>query len=210
MLTAHCPNTGAMTRCDVAGPEVWCTVSDRVSRKYPCTLEVVCAGEHRIVVNTGIANIVVAEALHEGFVAELNGYSNVNCEVRSPLGGSRFDLSLSGGESPACFVEVKSMTLLGDDGAGFFPDARSERARKHLEELAALKKAGHRAALIFCVQLTGIRRVGVAEWIDPEYASAVRDAVRIGVEVYALASNVNELGVSISRRLPFEIRGLIA
>lgn len=95
------------------------------------------------------------------------------------------------------------MTLLGDDGAGFFPDARSERARKHVEELAALKKAGHRVALIFCVQLTGIRRVGVAEWIDPEYASAVRDAVRIGVEVYALASNVNELGASISRRLPF-------
>lgn len=204
MLTVHCPNTGAMTGCDVPGSEVWCTISDRVSRKYPCTLEVVSVGEHRVVVNTGIANIVVAEALREGFVTELNGYSNLNSEVRSPLGASRFDFCLSGEEMPGCFVEVKSMTLLGEDGAGYFPDARSERARKHVEELGALREAGHRAALIFCVQHTGIRRAGIAEWIDPGYASAVREAVRIGVEVFALASDVNEQGVSITRRLPFE------
>jgi sugar fermentation stimulation protein A len=208
VLTVHCPNTGAMTGCDVAGSEVWCSVSPRVSRKYACTLEVVCVGGHRVVVNTAIANIVVVEALQQGAVPEFGDYSVLKTEVLSPRGSSRFDLCLSGGEASACYVEVKSMTLLGEDGVGYFPDARSERARKHVEELGALTREGYRAALIFCVQHTGIRRASIAEWIDPDYAKAIRQAMRSGMEVFALASNVSEEGVWACGRLPFLIQGL--
>ena len=69
--------------------------------------------------------------------------------------GSRIDLLLGrGGEEKTprkCFVEVKSVTLHLGAGLGVFPDAVSDRGRKHLRELITMVEQGHRAVLFFCV-----------------------------------------------------------
>ena len=71
-------------------------------------------------------------------------------------------------------VEVKSMTLAGADGVGRFPDAASERARKHVAALAALASAGVPALLVFCAQHSGVRSATVERDVDPRYARALR------------------------------------
>ncbi len=62
------------------------------------------------------------------------------------------------GRAGRVFVEVKSVTLCRGEGQGAFPDAVSERGRKHLLELQAVLARDTRALLFFCAFHTGIRR----------------------------------------------------
>ena len=201
-LTVHCPNTGAMTGCADPGSRAWISESDNPKRKYPHTLEFVETGSGLVSVNTGRANQLVGEALREGWVTPLADLcSEVKAEVAIPSGEGRFDFAVTDGTSKA-FIEVKSVTLYRTDGLGAFPDAVSERARKHVTELARCVAAGDRGVLLFCAQHCGIERVAIAEDIDPDYADAVAEAARQGVEVLAVGCRTDLSTMRVDRPLP--------
>jgi len=103
------------------------------------------------------------------------------------------------------FVEVKSVTLYREGGAGAFPDAVSERGRKHLEELQAVLDDTTRALLLFCVFHSGIRSVSAAGDIDPRYRQALGAALAAGVEVQAWAADISPAGIELARPLPFNL-----
>ncbi len=189
-LTIHCPNTGSMKNCVLPGSPCWYSTSDNAKRKYPHTWEVATApGGHLAGVNTGRANTLVAQALEQRVIRELASYTRVRREVSFGQEKSRVDFLLQG-EGPDCYVEVKSVTLMEDDGRGCFPDAVSERGRRHLRELQVMVAAGHRAVLLFCVQHTGVRWVEPADHIDPAYGDALREAAGAGVEVIAYQAEI--------------------
>jgi sugar fermentation stimulation protein A len=196
-LTLHCANTGAMTGCSTPGLTVWYGTSDNPKRKYPHSLEVVCTELGRIGVNTAVANRLVAQALNDGALATLSGYTTVRPEVRVPGGDARLDFCLEG-PSGRCWVEVKSVTLADPGGRGAFPDAVSARALRHVGSLVARRRAGDRAVLLFCAQHTGIRWVTTADDVHPEYGVAVREAVREGVEVLAVGCRIDQDGISLA------------
>ena len=56
LITAHCPNTGAMTGCAEPGWNVWYSLSDNPKRKYAATWELVDTEQGICSVNTGRAN----------------------------------------------------------------------------------------------------------------------------------------------------------
>ncbi|MEZ5561212.1 MAG: DNA/RNA nuclease SfsA [Pseudomonadales bacterium] len=203
-ITAHCPNTGAMTGCTEPGLEVWLSVSASTSRKYPHTLEVVCTSAGRVGVNTARANALVAEALAAGGIPELGGYDEVRREAAIPHDRGRFDFLLRGSGAD-CWLEVKSLTLWLGDGRGAFPDARSDRALRHVEALARRSRAGDRAVLLFCVQHTGVRFATPADEVHPEYGSALRAAAGDGVEVLAYGCRIEPDAVSLCQRLPVRL-----
>lgn len=62
----------------------------------------------------------------------------------------RFDFLLKG-DGERCLLEVKSCTLVRNRKA-LFPDAKTERGRRHLEALTRAKGEGYRAAVIFAIQ----------------------------------------------------------
>ena len=68
-------------------------------------------------------------------------------------GSSRFDLYAEAGERKI-FIEVKGVTL-EENGVCRFPDAPSERAVKHLEELIRAGKEGYESYVIFVIQIEG-------------------------------------------------------
>ena len=89
-------------------------------------------------------------------------------------------------------VEVKSVTLCTAQGYGLFPDAVSERGRKHLVELqAAAKEHDTRAVMLFCALHNGIESVSCAGQIDPRYRIALQDAQAAGVEVLAWRAQIS-------------------
>ena len=184
-LTLHCPNTGAMTGCADPGSDAWYSTSTNERRKYAHTLEMVGDGDgHLIGINSVRANALVVEALAAGMLPGFPAHARVRREVAIPGQPGRLDLLVGD-----IFVEVKSVTLkLADSGA--FPDAVSVRATRHLDALARLQRRGRRAALVFCVQHTGIDRVRSADEIDPDYGHALRRAVADGVYVVALRCRV--------------------
>ncbi|WP_375056238.1 DNA/RNA nuclease SfsA [Zobellella sp. DQSA1] len=204
LLTLHCPNTGRMTGC--AGPDwpVYFSTSDNPGRKYAHTWELTENPEGQLIcVNTARANQLVAEALAQGRIPELSGYSRIRAEVRYGDEGSRIDFLLGGGAAADCYVEVKSVTLLERDGQGYFPDTVSERAQKHVRELIACARAGQRAVMLFCVLHTGIERVSPARHLDPAYGRLIDEALAAGVECLAWRARIGTEGMQLIRALPF-------
>jgi len=188
VITVHCPNTGRMTTCAEKGWRVALSDSRNPKRKYRYTWELVHNGTCWICVNTGRANEVAFEAVSEQVIPELSGYAEVLREQK--FGNSRFDLLLRN-DNELCYVEVKNVTLLADDGYYAFPDAVTERGRKHLDELMNVVKAGHRAAMLYVISRSDGISFRAAHEIDPAYAAALTEAISAGVEVYAWRAHVS-------------------
>jgi len=188
VITVHCPNTGRMTTCAEPGWRVALSDSQNPKRKYRYTWELVHNGTCWICVNTGRANQMAFEAVSDGTIPELSGYSEVLRE--QTFGNSRFDLLLRNGED-LCYVEVKNVTLLAADGCYAFPDAVTERGRKHLNELVDVVKAGHRAAMLFVIPRSDGTSFRTAPEIDPKYADALSNAINNGVEIHAWRADVS-------------------
>jgi len=202
-LCIHCPNTGSMLNCMGEGARVWFQRSSDPRRKLPGTWELVETPQGRLAcVNTARANPLVEEALLNGQIAELAGFSTLKREVAYGVESSRVDFRLDYAGT-AAFVEVKSVTLgFAETPVAAFPDAVTARGARHLRELAALARAGVRAVQLYCVNLSGIEAVRPAEEIDPAYAAALREAQAAGVEVLAYRVDLSVEELRITGRLP--------
>lgn len=207
-ITIHCPNTGAMTGCNVPGSRVWFSASDNPKRKYPNTWELLETPEGDwVCINTALANKLVEEAIVNGVIEVLSGYGSLAREVRYGEEKSRIDILLSDHpEDPRdCYIEVKSVTLLVDNQVGMFPDAVSTRGQKHLRELISMVESGHRAVLLFCVNHSGINSVCPADHIDAEYGYLLRQAAEKGVEIFAYGANISSTEIQLVRALPVNL-----
>ena len=204
-ITIHCPNTGSMKNCAEPGSRVWFSDSGNAKRKYRHTWELVqVQGDAIAGINTGRANALVLEALQAGAINALAGYEAIRSEVKYGSENSRIDLLLEAEGRPSCFVEVKSVTL-GEGHTGFFPDAVTERGRKHLRELITMVEQGQRAVLFFCVQHTGVKVVKPADHIDPAYGKQLREAAESGVEVLAWRWQLSPQGAIVECALPVDL-----
>ncbi|TVP14353.1 DNA/RNA nuclease SfsA [Shewanella sp. KCT] len=204
-ITIHCPNTGSMRNCLFPGERVWFSTSDNPKRKYAHTWEQAASDEgHIIGINTGRANALAAEAIEAGVISELTGYDRLRREVKYGSENSRIDLLLESEDKPACYIEVKSCTLL-EQGQGYFPDAVTTRGQKHLRELMEMVKQGHRAVLLFVVQHTGITTVAAARHIDPEYAELLTQAHQAGVEILAYSSELSPSAAKLIKSCPVKL-----
>ncbi|OOF62661.1 DNA/RNA nuclease SfsA [Rodentibacter sp. Ppn85] len=187
IMTIHCANTGAMTGCGEKGDTVWYSHSDSQTRKYPNSWELTqLANGQLCCINTHRSNQLVFEALKNKQIKELAMYDEIYPEVKYGEENSRIDFLLKSEGLPDCYVEVKSITLVKGN-LGMFPDAVTTRGQKHVRELLAMKKQGHRAVVLFAGLHNGFDRFKIAEYIDPDYDRLLKDAIEQGVEAYAYA-----------------------
>ena len=202
-LTVHCPNTGSMLGCADPGMRVWLSRATNPARKYAWTWELVEALPGVLVgIHTGRTNALVREGIRTGLVKELHGYGALKGEVMAGR-GFRVDFFLQGhAQKPDCYLEVKNVTAAVQQGIALFPDAVSERASRHLRELMEKVRAGHRAALCFCVQRDDVTEVRPADAIDPVYGRTLREAAAQGVEIIAYAASMSPAEAALYRSVP--------
>ncbi|MCZ4673954.1 DNA/RNA nuclease SfsA [Citrobacter sedlakii] len=202
VLTLHCPNTGAMTGCAEPGDTVWYSTSENTKRKYPHTWELTETQNGALIcVNTLWANRLTKEALEQGRVSELSGYSTLKSEVKYGAERSRIDFMLQADFRPDCYIEVKSVTLAEKD-FGFFPDAITERGQKHLRELMSVAAEGKRAVIFFAVLHSAITRFSPARHIDAKYAQLLIEAQRKGVEILVYKAELSAESMTLKEPLP--------
>ncbi|MDZ4790288.1 MAG: DNA/RNA nuclease SfsA [Hyphomicrobiales bacterium] len=203
IITAHCPNPGAMMGLNAPGLRVWLSVSAAKSRKLAHTLEVVEAmldGRPALTgVNTMRPNALVEEAIRGGVIAELQGYEALRREVRYGGEASRIDMLLTGAGRPDCYVEVKNVHLVRTPGLAEFPDCVTARGAKHLRELSAMVAVGHRAVMVYCVQRADGDLFALAADIDPAYHKAFRLALSQGIEAVCYVCDVHFGGIRVAR-----------
>ena len=130
VVTAACPNTGAMLGCCDPGSRVWLSESDSRTRKYRHTWQIVEVGQVLVGINTGLPNALVEEAIAGGAIAELAGYGCMRREVGYGEERSRVDLVLESPRRKACYVEVKNVGALGPELTKRLSAAITERVAR--------------------------------------------------------------------------------
>ena len=201
VVTAHCTNSGSMKTCLEDGAPVYLTPVNDPKRKTKFTWEMIFINGNWVGVNTSIPNLLAFEAIRDGKIEQLKGYTTVKREVT--FGDSRFDIYAEN-ESEKCFVEVKNVTMKAGEFARF-PDAVTTRGRKHLETLIQVKEKGMRAAMLYVIQRMDVEKFGPATDIDPDYAKSLRKAFKSGVEIIPVQARVTPENIEIIRELPFEL-----
>ncbi|MBN1177787.1 MAG: DNA/RNA nuclease SfsA [Anaerolineae bacterium] len=199
---AHLPNSGRLGELLVPGRRVLLREREGARRKTGYDMGLVEMDGRWISVDARLPNDLVEEALRADALEPLRGYASLRREVT--YGRSRFDLRLEGPDRPPCLVEVKSITLVLD-GLGCFPDAVTERGRRHLLELAAAVGEGLRAAVVFCIQRDDARGMRPHDEADPAFGRALRQAAAGGVEVYAYTCRVEPERIELVHRVPVHL-----
>jgi len=204
VITAHTGNTGSMKGCSDPGSRVWLYDSENPKRKYRYSWDLVeDLSGNLIGIHTTRANKLVHEAIDNGVIEELRDYADIKPEVKYLESNTRFDFLLSKqDQSDSCFVEVKNVTAKIDDDVAIFPDAKTERGRKHLRTLIDAVEHGYRAIIFFCIQRSDVKVFKPADEIDPEYGDILRKACDSGVEAIAYKAYLSPDEICLNVAIP--------
>lgn len=202
LVTAHCANPGSMLGLKEEGTKIWVEPNDDPKKKLKFGWRLVDhENGHFTGVDTSLPNRALRAAIQAREVPELAQYETVLPE--QPYGTkSRIDFLLKQTGLPDAYVEVKSVTLSRKAGLAEFPDSVTARGTKHLQELTAMVRDGHRAVLFYLVQRTDCSEMTIAADIDPTYAAAFKNALAAGVETIAYDTHIIPDGITIGRRIP--------
>ncbi len=195
--TIHVKNTGRCAELLRPGAAIYVQESDNPERKTKWDLIAVeketGSGKRLINMDSQIPNRVVQEWIEAG-----NLFPDVSLvRPETTYGNSRFDLYVEAGER-RIFIEIKGVTL-EEDGVCRFPDAPSDRAVKHLEELIRAKKEGYEAYVFFVIQMKGVSYFTPNTDTHPAFAEALRRAKEAGVEILAYDCSVAPDSIVVSK-----------
>ena len=194
--TVHVKNTGRCAELLQTGARVYLQESDNPDRKTKWDLIAVEKGSRMVNMDSQIPNKVVKEWLEAGHLFE----NITRIQPEFTYGNSRFDLYVEA-DGKRIFIEVKGVTL-EQDGVVRFPDAPSDRAVKHVEELKAAVKEGYEAYVFFVIQMKDVRYFTPNMDTHPAFGEALRDAARAGVHVLAYDCEVSSDRIAIADKVP--------
>ena len=198
-VMVHVANSGRMRELLAPDNRMWVAPAPSTAhRKTAYDLALVEVDGVLVSADARLPNVVLREAIEAGKVSELAGYDTVAREV--PLYESRVDLLLTGPPG-RCYVEAKSVTLV-EDGVGLFPDAPTERGRKHVMSLHRAVRRGDRAAVVFVIQRSDAHSLTPNEPSDPRFCETLRAAVADGLEAYAFRCEVTLSRVDLADSVP--------
>ena len=198
----HVKNTGRCKELLTEGARVFLEEADKEGRKTKYSLIAVYKGDMLVNMDSQAPNQMAAEALAEGKIEEIGEVDFLKREVKYE--NSRFDIYFQKGEKKG-FVEVKGVTL-EEDGISMFPDAPTERGTRHLRELIKAKEEGFEAAVLFVIQMKGIKEFRPNEERDAKFTEAQRDAAAAGVKVLVYDCGVQVGKIWIEEKVPVKLK----
>ncbi len=201
IVTAHCTNTGSLKSCIIENAPVVITEANNKNRKTRYTWEMIDVGSCWVGVNTLKANEIAFELLKENKIPRFENLDTIRREVK--FNSSRFDIYAEKGKEKI-FIEVKNVTYREGDFA-LFPDAKTKRGQKHIEQLLKAKREGYRVALFFIIQRDDVKKFKPAENIDPEYSKLLKRASKEGVEILPIMIKVKPKGWQFVKIIDFEV-----
>ncbi|MDE7294023.1 MAG: DNA/RNA nuclease SfsA [Oscillospiraceae bacterium] len=203
--TAHVKNTGRCRELLTPGATV---ILQRFPENSPrkTKLDLIAVYKENLLINmdSQSPNKAAAEFIPQLF----SGVTLIRPETK--FGNSRFDFYIEAENIPEkcsekrdknlrrIFMEVKGCTLEAD-GVCRFPDAPTERGRKHLDELARCIESGYEAYVLFVIQMSGMKYFTPNYDTDPEFGEAHKRAVKAGVTPLAYSCKVTEDSMVIDK-----------
>lgn len=196
--TVHVKNTGRCKEILIAGAEVYLEESNNTARKTKYSLVSVYKGEKLINIDSQSPNAVIFESLKREQIQEIGKTSVVKREVT--FGDSRFDIYFEN-QIGKGFIEIKGATL-ENDGIVMFPDAPTERGRKHVYEMIKAVESGYLGFILFLIQMKDVKFFTPNVDTDPEFAKALRLCAKSGVNILAYDSIVLKDEIRLGNKVP--------
>ena len=147
----HVKNTGRCRELLTENAAVFLNKSKNPKRSTCYDLVAVQKGSRLINMDSQAPNKTVQEWLEKGGLFP----DTVSVRPETTWHNSRFDFYVETAEDKI-FIEVKGVTLEQEDVV-LFPDAPSQRAVKHVTELAEAVREGYKAFVIFVVQMENVK-----------------------------------------------------
>ena len=192
----HVKNTGRCAELLIPGASIYVQESDNPARKTKWDLIGVEKGSRMINMDSQVPNLVVKEWIESGHLT-----SDIRMvRPETAYGNSRFDLYVETGSS-RIFIEVKGVTL-EEEGVVRFPDAPSDRAVKHLQELEKAVREGYEAYVFFVIQMKGVRYFTPNMDTHPAFCEALKSAKAAGVNILAYDCRVSGDQIEIADPVP--------
>ena len=183
--TVHVKNTGRCKELLRPGAVVYLQEFDPSARKTKWDLIAVEKKGRIINMDSQIPNKVVKEWLESGGLFR----KVTKIQPEYTYGDSRVDLYVEA-DGKKVLIEVKGVTL-EEEGRVRFPDAPSERAVKHVEELKRAVGEGYEAYIFFVIQMKDVRYFTPNMDTHPAFGEALREAALAGVHVIAYDCRVD-------------------
>lgn len=195
----HVANTGRMRELLVEGAKVIVRKVDKINRKTNYDLVMVYKDDMLVLIDSKMPNLLLEKAFKEGSLNDFGNYDYIKREIT--YGNSRFDIGLSSKEENA-LIECKCVTLVKRNRLASFPDAPTERGRKHVYELIKAKGQGYRTAVFFVIQREDADTFTPNRIMDPKFADAIKEAHSKGVEIYAYTCSVSLKEIRMEQKIP--------
>lgn len=193
----HVKNTGRCRELLTDHAKVYLERSGKADRSTAYDLVAVEKGDRLVNMDSNAPNRVAGEWLRAGGL-----YRDVSLvKPEKTFGSSRFDFYVESVSGRRAYIEVKGVTL-EREGVAAFPDAPSERALKHVEELIEARRQGFEAYLLFVIQMKGVCRVEPNWDTQPAFGEALKLARREGVRLLAYDCLVREDSLELDASVP--------
>ncbi len=180
-VLTHLHDPGRLKELLLPGSRVLLREERAPHRKTTHDLVGVYAGATLVSCDSRVPNKIIKQALHEKAIPELPDYQKIAPEYT--YGSSRIDFCLD----ERILIEVKGVTLVRD-GRALFPDAPTERGRKHVQALMSALGSGYKSYILFMIQRPDAYRFSPNRNTDPAFADTLTEAAESGVNILVYTS----------------------
>ncbi len=194
---AHLHDPGRLQELLVPGAKLYLQKAGNPNRKTRWDVILVRKGQIFVAVYSVMANRLAKKLFAERNFPGFKSWKLIRSEPK--FKNSRFDFELARGNEKM-LVEVKSVSLV-ENGMAMFPDAPTERGRRHLVELSEAMARGYRASVIFIVTRNDARLFKPHVSRDPDFSETLNHVVRQGVKLYCFKCNVSRKYMHLSSRI---------
>lgn len=203
LAAAHLPNSGRLHELLWPGRRVFLHPRRVPGRKTAYDLLLVEVDGRLVSVDARLPPRLFLEAWRAGRLPWLAFSPEWEVHPEPRCGSGRLDLLLRHPRHGQVWIETKSVTWV-EEGTAYFPDAPTERGRRHLACLVQKRREGYRTLVVFIVQREDARRFQPHP-ADPEFPAALAQAHAQGVEVYAFSFRVSLTGMVPHGPVPVEL-----
>ena len=195
---AHLHDPGRLQELLVPGAKLFLQKADNPQRKTSWDIILVKKDAVYVAIYSTLANRLANKLFAEQRFPGFKSWKLKRSEPR--FGNGRFDFELAKGKE-RMLVEVKSVSLVENDIA-MFPDAPTERGRRHLLELADAVSRGYKATVIFMVTRNDALRFRPHARRDPRFAATLEQVAKQGVRMHCYKCEVDRKSIALDSRIP--------
>ena len=196
---AHVHDPGRLEELLYQGNRVLLKRATGKHRKTAWDVIAARCGRQWVLVHSGYHRRIAETVLGISDISPFGKLKTIKAEVK--MGHSRLDFLLTREDGTGMALEVKGCTLT-QDGVALFPDAPTERGRRHLETLIELKKSGMDACLLILVFRHNSTCFSPNVQTDPAFSKSFEKAVGAGVEIYPLVFRYDGRKLSYMKKIP--------